>query len=1132
VELAYRRRSQETLSGEEYRQRFPGQTEVIDALFAPTEDRDAKDHSAVQGTSRCASVADTGIHFQPTDPGRPREGSTEDAPPASNVIDLPSIPGYEILGELGRGGMGIVYKARQISLNRTVALKMVLAGQFASAVDVQRFRTEAEAAAHLDHPHIVPIYEVGQHEGHHYFSMKPFEGGSLADHLQRFLRDPRAAAQLLVRVARAVHYAHQRGVLHRDLKPGNILLDSHGQPHVTDFGLAKRVEGDKRLTQTGAIVGTPGYMAPEQARSEKVLTTAVDVYSLGAILYVLLTGRPPFQAGTPLDTVLQVLENEPLRPRKLNPRADRDLETICLKCLEKDPQRRYGSAEALADDAERWTVGEPILARPSSVLEQTIKWAKRRPAIAALVGALMVVALIGFVLVTWKWNEATVERDRAQQAERDAAERAAEEALAKQKAFDALQLVEREKQETQKQLHRADMALYVNRITLAQRLLADLDVGKAERVLDTCQENLRHWEYRYLYRLCRNRMRTFRVPKGGAHHVIFSPDGQHLAFRTDDGAVKVWDARTGQEKLSLKIRPSKTTRLMYQPNLAYSPDGQRIASIAEDKVVKVWDALTGEEKLTLRHEDEVNSVAFSPDGRNLATALTSTVILWDAKTGQEAHPLFFIPGATDIAFAAGGRYLAAARIPLTWIRVWDVQEDKSKVTIRATDDWLVSMAISPDGKRVATGSAHLLRRDAMAAVGGDQPAFDPFRPGRVIVWDVDTGRELLNFEAHPMPAMDLAFSPDGSRLATAGFDSAVKLWDVQTGHATLTLKGHGAPVHRITFRSDGKRLASVSQDQTLRVWEVTPSLESLSLQGHSAAVIGVAINPERTRVAAACFDGMVNLWDVPSGRHSRVLKKHKNPVFCVAFSPDGSYLASGGGPNNGKGPWEVTIWETKTAQVKHYFRGHAGVVRGLAFSPDSQWLTGACIDGTVKLWDVSNGQERRSIQAHRAPVMDVAFSPSGQLLASASADGTVRCWNVQTAQETCVLKGHSDAVNSVSFSPDGKSLASGSRDGTVKLWNITTAQEQLTLTNTTGIWSTTFSPDGRRLVAALDAPYGRGGEVRMWDRETGQEVLSLQGHRSAVYSVKFSPDGQFLVSAGGGGFGGEVHVWSACVPDQ
>src|SRR5262245_41922285 len=321
------------------------------------------------------------------------------AKPASPLgVKLHYFGDYELLEEVARGGMGVVFRARQISLNRIVALKMILAGQLASPAAVQRFKTEAEAAANLDHPNIVPIYEIGEHEGHHYFSMRFFAGGTLTQEMARQEFTPHRASPLITTVARAVHYAHQRGILHRDLKPGNILLDAKGQPHVTDFGLAKALGAEGDLTRTSAILGTPSYMSPEQASGHaKQLTTSSDVFSLGAILYELLTGRPPFQGASAVETLRRVTEEESRRPRSLNPQVDADLETICLKCLQKEMAQRYASADALADDLERWLRHEPIHARPSSTFERAVKWAKRNPATAALtaVSCVAFFAIIG-----------------------------------------------------------------------------------------------------------------------------------------------------------------------------------------------------------------------------------------------------------------------------------------------------------------------------------------------------------------------------------------------------------------------------------------------------------------------------------------------------------------------------------------------------------------------------------------------------------------------------------------------------------------------------------------------------------------------------------------------------------------
>ncbi len=360
---------------EEYGERFPEHPCVIAAAFeAP---------AAPTGLDQGATISFDG----------PRPVAPPPGEPGPDRAPLHRFGDYELREEIARGGMGVVYRARQVSLQRDVALKMILSGPFASPVEMQRFRRESEAAANLDHPNLVPIYEVGEHEGQHFFSMKLIEGGSLSERVPRLVPEPGAAARLLVKVARAVDHAHTRGFLHRDLKPSNILLDSRDEPYVTDFGLTRRVEGESFLTRTGAIVGTPSYMAPEQASGQRgVLTARADVYSLGAILYEMLTGQPPFRAATVMETVVQVLEQEPAPPRRIRPAVPRDLELICLKCLEKAPEARYPTAAALADDVDRFLRGEDVSARRAGLRVRLRRWVRRETALAFRLAGLGLIA--------------------------------------------------------------------------------------------------------------------------------------------------------------------------------------------------------------------------------------------------------------------------------------------------------------------------------------------------------------------------------------------------------------------------------------------------------------------------------------------------------------------------------------------------------------------------------------------------------------------------------------------------------------------------------------------------------------------------------------------------------------------
>jgi WD40 repeat protein/serine/threonine protein kinase len=777
--------------------------------------------------------------------------------PADTVtIPFRQFGDYELLEEIGRGGMGVVYRARQIKLNRTVALKMIRAGELASATEVQRFQAEAEAAAHLDHPHIVPIYEVGEHQGQHYFSMKLIEGGCLAQWIADLRLQnadwQKQAARLLASVARAVHYAHQRGVIHRDLKPANILLQvpspsspsalcdlQSAIPMVSDFGLAKRMatlSPGELPTQSGAIVGTPSYMAPEQASGGKGLSCSVDIFSLGTMLYEMLTGLPPFKGETPLDTLIQVRECEPACPRTRNAHVDPDLQTICLKCLEKDPQKRYGSAEALAEDLERWLTGEPIQARPTGRAERLWRWGRRNPVVAALSAVVLLVTLGGFSGVLWQWKVALANEQKADLKAVQALEKEQEAKQQRNEARQQRDLAQRQREEVRALNEKLQTAqaklrntLYAAHMNLARHAWEEDDISRVQELLDqhrpkAGEPDLRGFEWDYLNHLCHSELLTLKGHTGKVRGLAYSPDGKRLASASTTwnatkktyvaGEVKIWDAQTGREILTIQG---------HADTLVFSPDSKRLIGGGWNAKVTIWDAQSGQELLS--HKGDLDGVAafISPDGE---------------------------------------RWASRADSPGNEIKLWDVQTDKELLSLKGHTNWVEGVAFSPDGKRLATASMD----------------------GMVKVWDAQTGQELLSLKG---TLWQIAFSPDGKRLAGGSWNT-LKVWDAQTGQELLSRnENDGAYVK--AFSPDGKHLATTSQVGILRIWDLQTG-QAIRTFKTSGGVRGdgqmVAFSPDGQRLAGIAAWHTVKVWDAQHDQESRTLPASGEFRFVVGFSPD------------------------------------------------------------------------------------------------------------------------------------------------------------------------------------------------------------------------------------------------------
>jgi WD40 repeat protein/predicted Ser/Thr protein kinase len=956
----------------------PGQTLPVNDSQLGLQGRFSafKARAAVASTMGTSIVTPSGIHV-----------------PAEALIGP-----YEVLDELGKGGMGVVYRARHVHLNRIAALKMILGGMHVGPEHLARFRSEAEAVAKLDHPNCVRVYDVGVHNGNPYIALELIEGGSLQQKAAGKPQNAKYAAQTVESVARAVHAAHLKGIVHRDLKPANVLLTLDGQPKVTDFGLAKDLdEGDSGQTNAGSILGTPSYMAPEQAAGRILdIGPTTDVYALGAILYELLIGHPPFRGETAIATIRLVLDGEVVPPRTALPNVPRDLDTICLKALQKPSHRRYESAAAMAEDLRRYLDGEPISARPIGKSERLVKWVRRKPARAASFGTAAVAALAMVALGVWSYFAVT---KRAHEAE--VAKGIADEALTESTRRLVRLNVANGTRLMEDQDYLGSVLWYAEALRLEGGGPARERMHRTRlaAVLARCPKLTQYW------------LHDAAVTCGG-----FDATGRLALTAGDDGIARVWDADTG--------KPNGPP-LEHGAAIKYAllgPDGAHAVTAGADGMMKVWEVATGKATYVANLSVQYTGLAMARDGKTVAVCgAAGRTRVWEFPSGKDVSRMTsaFTDRTTGLAFAPDGQTYVVGSQDNTARVYQTASSDPVTPPLRHAGS-VLAVAVSGDGKSVATASAD----------------------GTAMVWDAASGVPLLPAPLrHGDEVTAIAFDPAGKSVVTGSRDRTAQAWDLETGRALGRPSVHASAITEVAFNPDGQWFVTASDDNSCRVWDVaTGAPVSPPLRGN-ATPTSVSFSPNGRQILVTAVNRIAVLWDVTDataapanpGRDSAA-PAAAGEITTVTGAKGTLSVAFGGG--QAVRVRRVSDHEPVTPPLRT-----TAPVTAAAFDADGARLAMGDAEGGVMLWDATDGKALWAAPArHSSRVHDLAFSPDGTVLATGSDDNTVGLWDVRSGDAVVPAIRLGASARSVTFGPNGRTLTTLTADGLRRVWDAATGE--------------------------------------------------------------------------------------------